>query len=207
MNTILLWVAVAGLPVTVLSALFAWRALYPPRRRLVVSFGRPVPLLASSGGRLPDLAVTVAGEPVTSPHVQTITVDSTGRHDVLNSQFDAGRPIVFDLGVPIVKVIRLHAASKTGERAEEPMTRTSRNELRLGPGPIPSGTRLTIELLTEGAPQPHMSERLSDTEVVQTAGFSGRSASTRKYWIVAGLMVGSAIAAQVAGVLTYLNQE
>lgn len=77
-----------------------------------------------------------------------IVLTCHGRRDIPSSCFDQDQPVTVDLGVPILDVLDSHS-HPVG--AQEPRAAASGTTLRIGPGRIRAGARITYHFLTNGA--------------------------------------------------------
>lgn len=122
-----------------------------PRPVIVYRLSRPTPLIASR--RLRDaegeVKVTFRDQQVNEPHTAALTVVCKGRKDIADSDFNKQRPLVFDLGAPIVTLL---AADPERTKISPASLAADGSKLRLGSGPIRPGPVLSIEILTEGRP-------------------------------------------------------
>ncbi|MDQ3764362.1 MAG: hypothetical protein M3460_23165 [Actinomycetota bacterium] len=136
---------VVALVVGVPTFLVAW----VPRQRLYYSAPPPTPLLASGvSGVATDLKIYHGGRRLADPYLLEVKLTAWGRRDIPSSAFDQDRPLVFDLGAEVVKVLQVRCSpvsSLTPPVAHEGST------LRVGPELISRRQTTTISVLVDGA--------------------------------------------------------
>jgi hypothetical protein len=176
-----------GVVVAASGAYFTRRALFPPKRQLALATLPPAPLLSTSNLAVSGVQVIRDGRALTDPYLFTLTLTSTGRHDVTEASFAGAEPIAVDIGTPVVDILRI---TSTPERATAIRCTYAGNVLQIGPGLISRGQQVVIQALTEGAPVlgpqgPGIRHALIDVDVeVSTAG-GGRGAR----WFVVAMAV------------------
>jgi hypothetical protein len=118
-----------------------------PRRKL--TFGMPVdaPLVSGSDRMGPGLEVRYTGKPLTDPRILEIHLASRGSRDIPSDVFDQGRPLVLDVGIPIVTVLQ---STSVPASAPVPDIETEGQTLKVGPGLIQKGQALTFTVLADG---------------------------------------------------------
>lgn len=120
--------------------------------------------------RLIDLAMTDGAAPsvrfygreVSDPYKATVRVWSAGRADVPSAAFDSGKPLVVDMGAPIIAGTFRSGTSRTGLS----FTQLSDCEVGIGPGLLPKDFDLTFEALLEVQPQVSIRSPLIEVAVV-----------------------------------------
>jgi len=145
----LFW-AIAAVAATVLvfipSFWVAQRAL--PRRKLTYVMLSDTPLLTRlMHGKL---EVRHEGVALKHPRVVTVQLESRGRQDIASSSFDQGKPLVLDLGVPIVDLLAAESDAKGAAPASQMNVDTT--ALRIGPSLIKNRHVLTYTVLVDGEP-------------------------------------------------------
>jgi hypothetical protein len=145
--------------VAIPAALYARRALSPPKRQLDISVLQISPILTTAHDKL---TVDYAGRRVDAPHVCNIRLQSTGKYAVSSAQFDSKRPIVLDFDVNIIENLGIESIP-AGQAP--PDVRISGTELHIHPSVIAPGQTVDLSLLTEGRPTPKISYHLIDTKV------------------------------------------
>jgi hypothetical protein len=79
------------------------------------------------------------------PHVLQIRLISRSRGDIPSSAFDQGRPLILDVGIPIVAQLSLDE-----NLGEPPEMRIEGNTLKIGPDLIRKGKKFTFTILADG---------------------------------------------------------
>jgi hypothetical protein len=130
------------------------------------------PLVASlfntdiEGLRPPALEMSYHGASLADPHIVILEVQSRSRKDIRSTDFDDGKPLVFDLGAEIVSA---GGPSLIGPRSKAIKIAASRVEL--SPILIRRGYVLELSLIVDGAPHLMCQSNLADVKVQrQTAG-------------------------------------
>jgi hypothetical protein len=152
------WGAVGG--IAALTALvlgvpalwLTWRQANPKRRLL---YGMPVaaPLLNAHGlGR--RLEVRFEDQALAEPRVVEVTLFNAGRQAIPSDAFDRARPVVLDVGAPIVELLKVTTPPGHPGFAVE----IDGPALRIGPDLIPRRQKLSFSLLVDG-PTPKLSCR------------------------------------------------
>lgn len=198
---------VIGLLIAGLATYFGWKALSPPKRQLTVTALPSAPLLPEAAATLAGLRVTVGDEPIGQPHLVTISISNTGRHDVSNAQYNGDVPIRIDLQARVVRVLQ---TTVKPQRGTEPPVVADDQQLRIGPGLLSRDQTLQLQVLVDGEPAPGdlstvTAHDLTDVDV------SFRSASTaatafrmRKLVLVSGVLsVAAATSALTAAAFTF----
>lgn len=148
-------VAVFGIAITI----GLWR-LVAPRRMLFCWLSSSTAMVSSRRERVPDLQVIFRGETVADPYLVHLRMHNTSRLDIRSSDFDAGEPIIFDMGVPVLELL---AASPNID--PELLGLPDDNKVSLKPMLIRSGDILAVDLLTDGAPKLRVRDSLADVRV------------------------------------------
>ncbi|MCP2250221.1 hypothetical protein LX86_009012 [Lentzea aerocolonigenes] len=163
-NAATLSVAALGVLVALAGAFFAWRALFPPRRRLTVTEQSVVSMLSNASHEMTGVEVTRGGQKLVDPHIVSVTVNNAGRHAVTSDHFDQGRPVVIDLGVPVIEVIKSCYGGKSG--FVDVRCSVNGTAVALGPDLLPRKSELVVQVLTSGRPKlTSVDHRLVDTAV------------------------------------------
>lgn len=134
-----------------LVSLVTWR-LGPPRPVLVYSLQSAISLIRSGpmlGVAPGEIKVSYRDHPVRSPHVAELRVRCKGRGEIASKDFDGERPLVFDLGAPVVAVI---STNQAGTKVPDEHLSTEDSQVRISPCVIRRGPVLSMEFLTEGRP-------------------------------------------------------
>jgi hypothetical protein len=163
-NAATLSVATLGVLVALAGAFFAWRALFPPRRRLTVTEQSVVSMLSNASHQMTGVEVTRSGQKLVDPHIVSVTVNNAGRHAVTSDHFDQDRPVVIDLGVPVIEVIKSCYGGKSG--FVDVRCSVNGTRVALGPDLLPRKSELVVQVLTSGRPKlTSVDHRLVDTAV------------------------------------------
>jgi hypothetical protein len=182
-------IGTVGLAVAVVTAWFAYRQTLPPKREIAVGVLPPVPLLADPQLMTSGVEVTRDGRTLTDPHIVTVTIRNTGRHDVTSASFHEGVPLVVDLGVP-VEVVQV---TERPSHATPLLCSVSGNAVHVGPGLISRSQEVIVQLLAEGRPDvdpPRVSHSLVDVRVA--VGPGAKDSDRRPFvWMMAlaGIMI------------------
>ncbi len=148
------WAAVGGLATLVtgsVAAVIAHR-VGTPKRRLAFGIYRTTRLLSEATGRVPELEVHHHGRLVGAPYLVEFHLVVSGRHDIPSSSYDAGMPVTFDMGVPILQVLEADTYPSTNP---PPRTETEATALKVGPSLMKRRQRTTYTVLVDG--MPHLS--------------------------------------------------
>ncbi|WP_426004865.1 hypothetical protein ACPFL9_20390 [Paenarthrobacter sp. NyZ202] len=124
---------------------------------------RYAPLVASRVHGLPKLSVAYDGRAVPNPHLVTIEVASTGRADISSSNFDGQKPVLFDLGVPVLDEVD-QDASQSNFSARLDFTQNE-STIRLAPALLPKQFSFRASYICEGAPRCQPNIELADTNI------------------------------------------
>jgi hypothetical protein len=101
-----------------------------------------------------DLEILHEGRRLTNPYLLEVTLAARDRRDIPSSAFDQGRPLVFDLGAEIVKVLQIRC--NPASSLAPPVTHEG-SALRVGPELIGRHQTTVICVLVDGPqPQPHL---------------------------------------------------
>jgi hypothetical protein len=189
------WVAAAGVAVALALGVFTlwltWRASNPKRRLL---YGMPVvtPLL-NGGANVPHgLEVRRDGQLLTEPHVLVLELFNQGRLDIPNHAFNQDRPLILDVGVRIVDILK----TATPVDQAVPAVEIDGTRLEIGPDLIKSRQMISITLLVDGL-KPTLScppHPLIDIHVDRQDGMPSRPSTARFVFdTVAGVVVAGAL--------------
>lgn len=140
------WTAVAVAVVFGLLAVVTWWLGVP--RRLIIWSAGATPLLTPID--VPEveaapIKISLSGQELASPHLVTLRVESRSRRDIPSADFDAGKPLVFSLGAPVVARVRAH-----GNAIDALSLR--KTDIRIDPVLLRRGELLHMYLLTDGPP-------------------------------------------------------
>lgn len=194
-NALTLGVAVLAAVLTALTAFYQRRSLWPPRRRLTVTWQRPVALLSRT---VEGIRVAVDDVQVADAHVVRISVANTGKNDITSAMFDQRRPVRLKFGVPVVGII--DAVSAGGP---VPAHALEGSQVSLGPDLLARSQVIDFQVLTDGRPRVRCEAYLADTNLElreERRGLTERPVYQlleRFSWVPASIAVGA-----VVGILT-----
>lgn len=157
------WAAVAGATGTlVVGIATTWYASrLAPKRRLRYRMSDSIPLLAHTD--MPDgLEIRREGKKLTDPRLVEVGLYSNGRQAIGSEHYSQGRPLLIELGVPIVEVLKV--ATEPTEQAA-PDYKISGSTLQVGPTAFSRDQRVNFSLLVEGSPQLTLVSNLPDVDV------------------------------------------
>ena len=139
-----------------------WRLGAP--RRLIVYSMEPTSLLATSAPRraVSGLKVSYQDEVLTNPYLVILRVESRSRRDIATADFDAGRPLVFDIGARIVAPV---GGGSSVIRSPGGVISYSERQVSVAPLLIRKGQLFRLELLTDGTPHLSCQSPLIDVTV------------------------------------------
>lgn len=140
----------------------------PERRRGVAYWASQRRLLSRRAGAA-TLKVVVNGEEVKDPRSVTVHFVSYGRLDVPSSAYDGGKPVVIDLGVPVVQQL-----DSSGIAAED--FNVDGSTITIAPHLIKAGAQYQWEVVCDGPPEVTIDPPLIDTDVMDP----------RRAWIEGG---------------------
>lgn len=192
-NAITLMIAVAALVAGIFGALYARKALWPPKRKLEVFIAHISPILSTEYDKF---SVSYDGRDIEQPHVCNIQLRSVGRHSISSVQFDQGKPLQIGFGVPIVEILNVEHAPTGGPLSELSITG---NTLNLLPSVLAPRSVVNVSVLTNGKPELALEHNLIDTPVGLTIGHSDRDVAKE------GKTRRSAVFSAAAGVVAALG--
>jgi hypothetical protein len=139
-----------------------------PRRMLVHSVSDSS-LLSKSRPTVPELTVTLDRQVLTDPHVISFYIESRSPRDIRSAEFEAARPLTFDMHQPILKLLNC----QTGGRSMPEVAVTIDGSLLLiGPSLIQRHQIIRVEFLTEGPVWPIcVNPSLPDVRIRDGSGF------------------------------------
>jgi hypothetical protein len=145
------WAATA-VGVALLIGVPTFLVTWVPRQRLYYWAPPATPLLAPDTRGIADLEIRHGGRQLADPYLLEVTLRARGRRDIPSSAFDQGRPLVFDLGARIVKVLQVRW-SPTSSLA--PPVAIEGSALKVGPELVGRRQITTISVLVDGG-RPHL---------------------------------------------------
>ncbi|MBL1095170.1 hypothetical protein [Streptomyces coffeae] len=145
------WAAVGGVATlaTGFAAAVITHRVGTPKRRLWYGIYRTTRLLAEETGRVPELEVRQRGIVLEDPYIVEFRMVSRGRHDIPSSSYDAGQPITFDMGVPVLGVLETENQPVTSPVPRMALDGTA---LKVGPSLLKKRHMVTYTLLVDGQP-------------------------------------------------------
>ncbi len=198
-NSDTFWAAAAVVVAVIFGGLTAAATLYAGfgvwRRLLVYGTNGARPLRSSIvGGALhPALEVTYQRASLGNPHLITLIVECRSRKEVSREDFDGDKPLVFDLRAGVVSII---AAAIGGSQVDvHEVSGFSGTEVRIGPMLLRRGQPLTLDILTDGAPQVTYRANLDSLKQVKVKEQRAGERATR---LQVGLSMATATVALVA---------
>ncbi|MFB9444212.1 hypothetical protein Dvina_26490 [Dactylosporangium vinaceum] len=204
-NLTTLVIALLALAVGALGVWYARRALFPPKRRLAFYSLPPAPLLSGDAASAAGISVSHERQVLNDPHLVTISVENTGRHDVSSAQFDGGRPITIDLDSPIKAILKVSTTPHGGTYRHS----VSGRSLSIGPDLLKVGSLLTVQALTEGRPAiEKLEDRATGHLLDVDLEFKDQHPANREFnrlarvWTLVGAVAG--IASLIFVILTYV---
>jgi hypothetical protein len=141
-----LWAAM-GVGVALLIGVPTFLVTWVPRQRLYCRAPPATPLLASGMRGVVDLEIRHEGRRLADPYLLEVMLTARGRRDIPSSAFDQGRPLVFDLGAGIVKVLQVRCDPTT---SLAPPVAHEGSTLRVGPELIGHRQTIIIAVLVDG---------------------------------------------------------
>ncbi|WZH35543.1 MAG: hypothetical protein PIR02_12240 [Microbacterium enclense] len=182
-------VSIIGIIVTTAVSVWTYRKMNPKRQlryRLEAS-----PLLADGAGATDRLTIALEGHPVIAPQIVTLSLWSSGRADIGTNAFDAGTPLIFDLGVPIAEQIPVPPTSDAQLEVLLP------DKIVLRPALIHRKFHSTARVIVDGAPTVHVNRVLPDIDVIRDGvSETGRAIeASRKRFKVTPLLVWTGVLA------------
>ncbi|MGY5129220.1 hypothetical protein [Streptomyces nigrescens] len=146
-----LWAAVGSVValVTGFTAAVISHRVGTPKRRLWYGIYRSTRLLAEETGRVPELEVRHMGAVLEDPYIVEFRIVSRGRQDIPSSSYDAGQPITFDMGVPVLGVLETENQPVTSPSPRMTLDATA---LKIGPSLLKKRQMVTYTLLVDGQP-------------------------------------------------------
>jgi hypothetical protein len=160
------WAAVGGLATLVtgsVAAVIAHR-VGTPKRRLAFGIYRTTRLLSEATGRVPELEVHHHGRVVAAPYLVEFHLVVSGRHDIPSSSYDAGMPMTFDMGVPILQVLEADTYPST---SPPPRMEAETTTLKVGPSLLKRRQKTTYTVLVDGTPDLSASVPLEGVDLLR----------------------------------------
>jgi hypothetical protein len=202
-NAITLTVALIALGVATIGAYYARRAIFPPKRQLILSIQSSASLLSESTPTVSGIEVTHNRVALRNPYVTTLSIRNLGRLDIRSEFFDGDRPLELLLDVPVVKVLNISTESSSILR---PIHDVKESSIDFGPDLIKRKSETSFQILTEGRPNLSYQAYLIDTEV-KTLEEGARQGGNRVLVISIIPIAASLIAALLSTVVSILQPD
>ncbi|CAN5488172.1 hypothetical protein BH09ACT7_BH09ACT7_02610 [soil metagenome] len=157
----LLIVAVAGLGLTAIGLVAAVYYSRKGRRRneLVVSV-KSQPMIVDRDTKAGSaISLRYDDTVVADPHLITAVLECLGPKDITSADFDQGKPLSIEFGVPMIALLR-----SDGLDVAEEYRATS---IEVTPTLLPKGKTFILSAITDGCPQASVATHLIDTDVLE----------------------------------------
>ena len=166
-STLIGWATfVAGIGAIAVSVLLYLRGRRPgPRSELVQKLG-VVKLLARDlkDAKSGNLKIIYKDSLLENPYLVSLLVESYSQKDIASTRFDAGKPLIFNFGVPIVTGLGTPSGSAA---AESCLIIESTGLVKIAPHLIRKGCVIDVEVLTEGRPVLAIENPLVEVDIHQ----------------------------------------
>jgi len=185
------------------ATIFVYRK-QSPRREFTYSV-EASPLVSTQVRGLDKLSVAFDGVPLSHPYLVTVNVASTGRADIASSSFDGGKPILFDLNVPVLAQLGHKTSTDTvGARLRFAEGDTA---IALDPSLLPKRYRIRAAYLCDG--EPHVVPRieLADISIREESRPTVYRAVARSQRAALVTATSSAIVAALATVFSWIISQ
>lgn len=116
-----------------------------PRRQLLFRLESCTSLLSTSPDARKELKVLYGNEELADPHILNVKLISRSREDIASEAFDQSRPIVLDVGMPIIALLPMDAKSEV-----LPKFKFEGTAVKVGPDLIKRRQRMSFTLLADG---------------------------------------------------------
>lgn len=100
-----LWGALGAVAVVVIGVLTIAVTYFIGTARPILNYSLPISIPLLSLPPRPDLEVIYKGQSLQHPHTVMVNLINSGRRDISSGSFDQQKPIVLDIGVPIVDLL------------------------------------------------------------------------------------------------------
>jgi hypothetical protein len=161
-----LWAAVAAVAavLAVIAAVVVPFMVTFPKRRLMYGMPLSAPMLVAPQGVRGELELRHRGVPLQKTHVVELKLVNRGRRDIPSSDFDNGTPITLDTSARIIELLQTTSEPST---IPAPAVVVDGSALKIGPGLIGRGQRITYTVLVDGEPELKYQGTLQDVQVRQ----------------------------------------
>ena len=162
------WAIAAVVVAVVLGIAAVWATFRSanPRRRLYIYLDKALPVVSTHEALQDAIQVRHLGRTLLQPYLVTLTVISRGRRDIPSSSFDGGKPIVANLGVPIIRLLE-EKSLKSKVASLPPKSSVDGTRIRIGPSMLSRQHVLTYTALVEGEPNLTTEVALLDVDVLE----------------------------------------
>ncbi|MFI7283486.1 hypothetical protein ACIBOV_24810 [Micromonospora chersina] len=161
------WIALAGVLITlVVGAITLWisyRQAFPSRRIVFLAEGEP--LAPHEDDQKSSVVIHYNGREIQSPYLVELAVGNDGKRDITSDDFNAKKPLVFDLNAPVVGILK-YASKPAGTM--KPDVSTSDTRLSIEPGLLSSRQLLVFSLLVDGEPRAEYAKPLINVPIVSS---------------------------------------
>jgi hypothetical protein len=187
------WLAIVVAALCGVTTIALWR-LGIPRRTLVYLVDSESLLLNSNTAPAPisDIKVTAGDRKVDDPYLTTLVISSRSRRDIRASDFDEGKALVFNFGVPIAARPGIQFRNGQNQPAlrdtsslEQPV-----QSIEILPSLVRKGRWCRITVLSEGRPTITYESPIADVTVRRLTGEFPRNAFVL-FLIQAGCLIGA----------------
>jgi hypothetical protein len=159
------------------------------------------PLVSTQVQGLDKLSVAFDGAPLSHPYLVTVRIGSTGRADISSSSFDGGKPVLFDVRVPVLAQLGHWSSSDTvGARLT---FAEGDSAVALQPSLLPKGHLMRAAYLCDGEPDVVPRIELADISI-RNQFRAAPSPAPRYQRYALATAAGSAILATLATVFSYI---
>lgn len=117
--------------------------------------------MTSSATSVDKLEVTYDSKPVDQPYLATFTLASCGRADIAQESFSGNKPLLFEMGVPVLAHV-----GGLSEPQQDVVIQINETKLAIEPTLIPKSFYLRSTFLLDGTPEPHAFHRLTDIPIL-----------------------------------------
>ncbi|MGW0735606.1 hypothetical protein [Streptomyces sp. NPDC002851] len=200
-NLVTIVLAVVAVVLGGISAYYARKTLFPPKRQLTYSLESVIALVNRAGLGVGGAEIEVRrnGELLNDPHLAAVRLKNTGRHDIDSQRFDRERPLELDLNVPIKELL----SATNGERDSvmDGCTVTG-TTLTFGPELISRSRPINFVMLVENVPTLEVRAHLVDVKLRRASSDGARTRMMRTLVELSATGSGAAAAAALARLLS-----
>ena len=156
----LLIISVAGLVLTALGLVAAlYYARSGRRRNALVVAVKSQPMIVERDTEVGSaISLRYDDTVVADPHLLTVVLECLGPKDITSADFDQGKPLSIEFGVPMIALLR-----SDGLDVIEDYRATS---IDVRPSLLPKGKSFILSAITDGCPVAGVGAHLIDTDVL-----------------------------------------